>query len=150
MARAPPRTAVPRKRPNSAEASALDRSGAFEAALVDAPAPEHAWTNEPTAPLSEPSAPPTQPNVEEALTAPVRAEADFPAPGPTSAEVEEGAPAGQAPSPAEAAPAIAPAGEVAAESGEAGEHEPAEPVDETPRPRRTGWWQRARASIVGN
>ncbi len=140
----------PAEAPDSAEASALDRSGAFEAALVDAPAPEHAWTNEPTAPLSEPSAPPTQPNVEEALTAPVRAEADFPAPGPTSAEVEEGAPAGQAPSPAEAAPAIAPAGEVAAESGEAGEHEPAEPVDEAPRPRRTGWWQRARASIVGN
>ena len=47
----------------------------------------------------------------------------------------------------EAAPA--PASAAAGPEGEP-TAEPAELVDETPRPRRTGWWQRARASAPGN
>ena len=152
-----PAHAGPAQAPDSAEADAFAQAGEFEAALAGAPAPQQAWkqawTNEPAAPLSEPSAPPTQPNVEEALTEPVvRNEEDLPAARPTGAE-GEGAPPAHAPPSAEEAPASAPvmaAGEAEAESGEAGGREPAEPIDETPRPRRTGWWQRARASIVGN
>ena len=148
----------PAQAPDAAEADAFAQAGESEAALAGAPAPQQAWTqawtNEPATPLSEPSAPPTQPNVEEALTEPVvRAVEDFPASRPTSAE-GEGAPPEHAPPSAEEGPASASVmatGEAEAESGEAGSgREPAEPIDETPRPRRTGWWQRARASIVGN
>ena len=140
--------ADPGEAPTSAEATAPARPEEFEAALSDAPPPEQAWTNEP-APPTEPSAPPTQPNVEDALTPPaVTAEEDFPAASPTIGV--ESASAGHRPPPNADASAIAPTGETGAESGDVGEREPAEPVDETPRPRRTGWWQRARASIVGN
>ncbi len=58
-----------------------------------------------------------------------------PEPEPTRAEASETPAAAHEPSPAEPAPAEAP--------------EPAPAVDEPPRPRRSGWWQRARATLVG-
>ncbi|RBP03062.1 RNAse E [Roseiarcus fermentans] len=89
-----------------------------------------------------PAAPPTQPSGEETeMTAPDRAgdgeapAADEPGaePLPTFASEEPAAPAAER-----------------AEEVRAAEPDRSEPVDETPRPRRTGWWQRARASIVGD
>jgi len=136
--------AGPAEVPDSAGAGAFARADESEVALAAAPAPEQAWTNERAAPLSEPSAPPTQPNVEEALIASAARAEDVPAqsaPPPARAE------AAHAPPPSEPEPATG--GPAASGEAEA-THEAAEPIDETPRPRRTGWWQRARASIVGN
>jgi ribonuclease E len=62
-------------------------------------------------------------------------------------------PSEAAAAPPEAASEVAPAEPMMAEApaeavAPAPEPEP-EPVDETPRPRRTGWWQRAKSTLVG-
>ena len=87
------------------------------------------------------AAEPTFWEVQETVRAEVRpAEVETAAEVP-AADVEPAEPAGEEAATAASA-AASPEGEPAAE--------PAEVVDETPRPRRSGWWQRARASAPGN
>ena len=97
--------------------------------------------------------PESQPAAQEPAPAPAFEQPHLPWNDPVPVEAEapithqpepEPAPVAAAPSAPEPAPAAEPA-PVAAD-----EPVPAEPAaDEPPRPRRSGWWQRARASIVG-
>ena len=111
---------------------------------AQAPAPkaaEPSWPNEAAQAREEPSEVAThgqEPDISEAHPTGI-------ASGQT-AEVET-AEVAFVPVTAEEPPAPAAA---SAEREPEGASEPSEPVDETPRPRRTGWWQRARASIVGS
>jgi ribonuclease E len=114
-----------------------------EAQALAPTAAEPIWPNEASQAregLSEPAPHSQEPDISK----PVPAGA---APGP-KAEVEAAevafVPVEARESPASASPAASAEREPEGASG------PAEPVDETPRPRRTGWWQRARASIVGD
>ena len=94
----------------------------------------------------EAPAPPTEASVEETVSGEAVPDEGAPVePTPIGnapdAERVETAEALHAPQAAEEEPAP-----VAA----AAEGESAEPLDDTPRPRRTGWWQRARMSVAGD
>ena len=133
----------------SAEPGLLDALAALptdqaqsEGALASAAEPvAFAWTPEPHRAYEASAAPSTQPNVEE--TAPPAAEPVAAAPAATVAERVETVEVSPSPRTADRATASAEDETQAAPST-------FEPIDETPRPRRTGWWQRARASIVGD
>ena len=90
-----------------------------------------------------PAAPPTQPSVAETELTVLGDEggSEPPAPDNVSASAQAEQPTAQ---PEEQAPAAAEETESEPDSDQA------DSGDGTPRPRRTGWWQRARASIVGN
>jgi ribonuclease E len=121
------------------EAATTEETGSNFAGASSDESVSFDWTPGPPQ-AEEPAAPSTQPSVEETATPePARVVAAPPADEPLPERIEAiealAPPTGEAPAftsvSAEAAPP------------------PTEPVDETPRPRRTGWWQRAKASIVG-
>jgi hypothetical protein len=105
------------------------------------------WTPGPPKMSEDSDAPSTQPTVEETATAEAAPAVVAPPAEPSVAARVERAEAAYAPPAAPEAPAPASA---TVETDTQAAPPPAEPVDETPRPRRTGWWQRARASIVGD
>jgi ribonuclease E len=131
-------------RPVSADEAAVAAPASADPDVIVAP------TGRPPAGADEqpvggkPPAPSIQPHVEETASAAAPTE-DTPAEAMTAPERAGVAEKAFAPLAAEESPTPAPAAATAE-----GETSPAEPVDETPRPRRSGWWQRARASIVGS
>ncbi len=127
-------------------APAAGTEGAFAAASPAEPE-AFAWTYEPSQAREERAAPPTQPSVEE--TAIAVAAAGVAAPTATVAERFEASEVTLAPRSEDETATPAPSAANAESETEAAPSA-AEPVDGTPRPRRTGWWQRARASIVGD
>ena len=106
------------------------------------------WTPGPPQLHEEPAAPSTQPSVEDTAPAGAAPAQTAPAEEATVAERIDTAEAAYTPPAAEDAP-TAVAANAEAETQASAPPSP-EPVDEPPRPRRTGWWQRAKASIVGD
>ena len=125
--------------PSAADDAAPAVNAEADVLVADA---EGAWTPELADAREEPAAPPTQPSGDESAIAAAAPEET----APVGAAVAERAEAAFTPPAVEPAPHPAASAEAEAQAAPT----PTEPVDETPRPRRTGWWQRARASIVGD
>jgi ribonuclease E len=125
--------------PSAADDAAPAVNAEADVLVADA---ESGWTPELANAREEPAAPPTQPSGEESAIAAAAPEET----APVGAAVAERAEAAFTPPAVEPAPHTSASAEAEAQAAPT----PAEHADETPRPRRTGWWQRARASIVGD